>query len=94
MEESSRRMLKDKMLACLYRDSGGPLSGYSDMIEIGLELNCDDETSRELAMSLFGDGLIQFLDGWTFDAMLTEAGKKHLDEIKEIIAKIIDNEIL
>jgi CheY-like chemotaxis protein len=81
MDQENARKLKDKMLEFLYRDNDGVLLRNADMVEIGLELKCDEETSQLLARALHSDGLIQLIDPWSFDAYLTEQGLKHLQTL-------------
>jgi CheY-like chemotaxis protein len=81
MDLEQARILKDKMLEFLYRDNDGILARYGDMIEIGMELKCDEDTSRSLALALHSDGFIQMVDPYTAEAYMTESGLKHLQAI-------------
>ena len=79
MDQNKFRIIKDKMLEYLYRDNDGVPSRYADMVEIAMELKCDEETAKNLTLALHADGFIQVLDPWTFDAYMTESGLKYLE---------------
>src|SRR5882762_6644151 len=81
MEQDKARKLKNKMLEYLYRDNDGVLSRYGDMVEIGMELKCDEGTAKSLAMSLHSDGFIQMVDPYTSEAYMTESGMTHLESL-------------
>jgi CheY-like chemotaxis protein len=81
MDQEKANKLKNKMLEFLYRDNDGVLLRNADMVEIGMELKCDEETAQLLARSLHADGFIQLIDPWSFDAFLTERGLKHLQTL-------------
>jgi CheY-like chemotaxis protein len=81
MDPKEAQKIKDKMLEYLYRDNDGVLSRYGEMIEIGTELKCDEETARMLAMALHSDGLIQMVDPYTAEAFMTDKGYKYLQNL-------------
>jgi CheY-like chemotaxis protein len=81
MNQEETQKLKDKMLEFLYRDNDGVLARYGDMVEIGMELKCDENTARSLGLALHSDGLIQMVDPYTAEAYMTENGLKHLQNL-------------
>jgi CheY-like chemotaxis protein len=81
VDQEKAKKLKNKMLEYLYRDNDGVPSRYADMIEIGMELKCDEETAKMLAMSLHAEGYIQLIDPWSSDAYMTERGLKYLQSL-------------